>query len=83
METTRSSPMLVCVHGWLLAGRLWQPLLQHWGDRQEAWCPDLPGFGHEPRPRGLQPSLASYGRWLAEAIRQQAGGRPLVLIGHS
>jgi pimeloyl-ACP methyl ester carboxylesterase len=75
--------MLVCVHGWLLAGRLWQPLLQHWGDRQEAWCPDLPGFGHEPRPRGLQPSLASYSRWLAEAIRQQAGGRPLVLIGHS
>ncbi|NDC34404.1 MAG: alpha/beta fold hydrolase [Synechococcaceae bacterium WB9_2_112] len=83
METTRSSPMLVCVHGWLLAGRLWDPLLQHWGARHEVWCPDLPGFGSAPRPRGLQPSLASYGRWLSEAIQQRSAGRPLVLIGHS
>ncbi|MEB3233926.1 MAG: alpha/beta hydrolase [Cyanobacteriota bacterium] len=75
--------MLVCVHGWLLAGRLWDPLLQHWGERRCLWCPDLPGFGTRPRPRGLQPSLASYGRWLASAAQQQAGGRPLVLVGHS
>ena len=41
------------------------------------------GFGSRARPRGLQPSLASYGRWLAEAAIEQAQGRPLVLIGHS
>ena len=75
--------MLVCVHGWLLAGRLWDPLLEHWQGRWTCWCPDLPGFGTAPRPRGLQPSLASYGRWLAAAVQQRAAGEPVVLIGHS
>jgi 2-succinyl-6-hydroxy-2,4-cyclohexadiene-1-carboxylate synthase len=77
------SPLLVCVHGWLLSGRLWQPLRDALRPEWECWCPDLPGFGEQPRPRGLQPSLASYGHWLAEAARERAGARPLVLVGHS
>lgn len=77
------APLLVAVHGWLLSGRLWQPLVDHWQGRFELWCPDLPGFGGEPRSRELQPSLASYGRWLAEAVRQRAPDRPVVLMGHS
>lgn len=87
----RSSPirgehadaLLVCIHGWLLAGRLWDPLVAHWQGQRQCWCPDLPGFGQASRPKALQPSLVSYGRWLAEAIRLQAGQRPVVLIGHS
>jgi pimeloyl-ACP methyl ester carboxylesterase len=75
--------MLVAVHGWLLSGRLWDPLLDHWQGRWSCWCPDLPGFGGSSRPPGLQPSLASYGRWLAAAVQQQAAGAPVVLIGHS
>jgi pimeloyl-ACP methyl ester carboxylesterase len=71
------------VHGWLLSGRLWQPLVQRLESRWHLWTPDLPGFGTAPRPRGLQPSLVSYGRWLADAARERAEGRPLVLIGHS
>jgi pimeloyl-ACP methyl ester carboxylesterase len=71
------------VHGWLLSGRLWQPLRQQLSPRWQLWTPDLPGFGDALRPRGLQPSLVSYGRWLAEEARRQADGRPLVLIGHS
>ncbi|MFM2173614.1 MAG: hypothetical protein RLZZ54_1541 [Cyanobacteriota bacterium] len=73
----------MCVHGWLLSGRLWQPLTDQLNPYWDSWSPDLPGFGDQPRPRGLQPSLASYGRWLADAAREQAGDRPLVLIGHS
>lgn len=75
--------MLVCVHGWLLAGRLWDPLVDHWQGRRRCWCPDLPGFGGRSRPRALQPSLACYGRWLAAAVQQRADGAPVVLIGHS
>ncbi len=71
------------VHGWLLAGRLWDPLQQELAPRWSLWCPDLPGFGGRQRPRGLQASLASYGRWLAAQVRQQAGERPVVLVGHS
>lgn len=76
-------PLLVCVHGWLLSGRLWQPLQDRLHPRWDTWAPDLPGFGAAPRPRGLQPSLVSYGRWLARTALEQAAGRPLVLIGHS
>jgi len=73
----------VAVHGWLLSGRLWDPLTRALGGERHWWCPDLPGFGHRPRPRGLQPSLASYGRWLAEAVAGREPRRPVVLLGHS
>jgi pimeloyl-ACP methyl ester carboxylesterase len=73
----------VGLHGWLLAGRLWEPLRSELAPRWELLAPDLPGFGGSPRPRGLQTSLASYGRWLAGWVRQQAGRRPVVLLGHS
>ena len=73
----------MAVHGWLLSGRLWDPLTAQLGERHALWCPDLPGFGRRPRPRGLQPSLSSYGRWLAEAIERQQPQRPVVLLGHS
>jgi 2-succinyl-6-hydroxy-2,4-cyclohexadiene-1-carboxylate synthase len=71
------------VHGWLLSGRLWEPLQQQLAPHRSMWCPDLPGFGRCPRPRGLQSSLASYGRWLEEQVRLRAEGRPVVLVGHS
>ena len=77
------SPLLVGVHGWLLAGRLWHPLRRELVPRWTLWCPDLPGFGTSDRPRGLQASLASYGRWLAEAVQRETAGRPVVLLGHS
>ena len=78
-----AGPLLVALHGWLLSGRLWEPLRSHLPARMTLWCPDLPGFGTCPRPRGLQPSLASYGRWLADRVQRDAPGRPVVLLGHS
>jgi 2-succinyl-6-hydroxy-2,4-cyclohexadiene-1-carboxylate synthase len=76
-------PVLVALHGWLLSGNLWQPLARQLEPRWQLWTPDLPGFGHHPRPRGLAVSLASYGRWLAQTLQRQAPQRPIVLIGHS
>ncbi len=76
-------PLLVFLHGWLLSGRLWQPLLKELEPAWPCWAPDLPGFGHCPRPRRLQPTLASYGRWLVDQAQARANGRPLVLVGHS
>lgn len=77
------APLVVAVHGWMLSGRLWDPLRPCLSPPWSLWCPDLPGFGDCPRPRQLQPSLASYGRWLAAAARRQAQGRSIVLMGHS
>ncbi len=64
---TASPPLLVALHGWLLAGRLWTPLAEALAPDWELWAPDLPGFGQRQRPRGLHANLASYGRWLAQA----------------
>ncbi|MEB3169462.1 MAG: alpha/beta fold hydrolase [Cyanobium sp.] len=80
-ETDR--PLLVALHGWLLSGKLWQPLGRRLEPRWQLWMPDLPGFGEHPRPRGLQASLAGYGRWLAQTLQREAPQRPVVLIGHS
>lgn len=74
---------MVALHGWLLAGRLWEPLAEALSPAWQVWAPDLPGFGSQPRPRGLQPSLASYGRWLAAGLEARYPGREVVLIGHS
>lgn len=76
-------PLVVAVHGWMLSGRLWDPLRPCLVSPWSLWCPDLPGFGECPRPRELQPNLASYGRWLAAAAQDQAQGRSIVLMGHS
>jgi len=82
-QPATGKPLLVGVHGWLLSGRLWAPLAAELAPQHELWAPDLPGFGERLRPRGLQSSLASYGRWLAEAAKERAEGRPVVLISHS
>jgi 2-succinyl-6-hydroxy-2,4-cyclohexadiene-1-carboxylate synthase len=77
-------PLLVALHGWLLAGRLWDPLIQQLEPDWQVWAPDLPGFGLRERPRGLQPSLAAYGRWVAQhCLERLPPGRSVVLIGHS
>ena len=44
-------PLLVFLHGWLLSGRLWQPLVKELEPQWDCWAPDLPGFGDRPRPR--------------------------------
>jgi pimeloyl-ACP methyl ester carboxylesterase len=74
----------VGLHGWLLSGRLWQPLQQQLAPHWTLWAPDLPGFGDRPRPRGLQPNLASYGRWVSAAcLERLEPGQGVVLLGHS
>ncbi|QEY31320.1 alpha/beta fold hydrolase [Synechococcus sp. RSCCF101] len=75
--------LLVLVHGWLLSGRLWQPVIEPLSRHRRVWAPDLPGCGTAPRPAGLQPTLAAYGHWLAAESRRRAAGAPIVLMGHS
>lgn len=82
-EAMASEPLLVGLHGWLLSGRVWQPLQRQLAPRWQLLSPDLPGFGGTSRPPRLQPTLASYGRWLAEWVRSRTADHPVVLVGHS
>jgi len=76
--------VLVALHGWLLSGRLWDNLEKELRPDWPLLAPDLPGFGSTPRPRGMQPSLASYGRWVAAWVEREVGKQqPVVLMGHS
>ena len=80
------SPLLIAVHGWMLSRQVWEPFAQTWSQQGlpgTLWCPDLPGFGHRVRPKALLPTLAAYGRWLADEALRQAAGRPFILMGHS
>ncbi|MEB3254829.1 MAG: alpha/beta fold hydrolase [Synechococcaceae cyanobacterium] len=83
MAAPPQRPLLVALHGWLLSGRLWEPLQRQMEPRWTLWCPDLPGFGACQRPAGLPANLASYGRWLVAELERQAPQRPVVLLGHS
>lgn len=74
---------MLCLHGWLLSGQLWDPLVKELAPRWRVEAPDLPGFGQRPRPTALQPTLAGYGRWVARHALEQAGSGPVVLVGHS
>lgn len=73
----------MALHGWLLSGRLWRSLEEELRPGWALLAPDLPGFGGSPRPKGLQPSLASYGRWVAAWVEREVGSGPVVLVGHS
>ena len=80
------APLLIAVHGWMLSRRVWEPFAQTWkqqGIPVTLWCPDLPGFGDRIRPKALLPTLAAYGRWLADQALEHAAGRPFILMGHS
>ncbi len=81
-----SDLLLIAIHGWMLSRKVWAPFQESWTRLESSislWCPDLPGFGLESRPPHLRPTLASYGKWLAEHIHAQAKGRNVVLMGHS
>ena len=81
-----SDLLLIAVHGWMLSRKVWAPFEKSWthlGTSIPLLSPDLPGFGLESRPPQLRPTLASYGKWLAEHIQAQAKGHQVVLMGHS
>ena len=78
--------LLIAVHGWMLSRKVWEPFEKSWTKLETSiplWCPDLPGFGIESRPRKLRPTLRAYGAWLAHEILTKANGRGVVLMGHS
>jgi 2-succinyl-6-hydroxy-2,4-cyclohexadiene-1-carboxylate synthase len=83
-EQPAKPPLLLALHGWLLSSRLWQPLATALLPEWNLQALDLPGFGLRPRPVGLPPNLASYGRWLADhCLEQLPADRHVVLVGHS
>lgn len=76
------APVLVLTHGWSLDRDEWCYARQELGDRFRLITWDLPGLGRSSRPANNDYSLERMARDL-DAVIGLAGGRPVVLVGHS
>jgi pimeloyl-ACP methyl ester carboxylesterase len=76
------APVLVLTHGWSLDRGEWCYAKKELGGRFRLIGWDLPGLGRSSRPPADDYSLERMARDL-DAVIGLAGGRPVVLVGHS
>ena len=73
---------IVLLHGLGNNCLVWRRVIPALAASHRVITPDLPGFGHsDPAQRG--PLLVAYIETVIALIEEQAGGRPVVLIGNS
>ena len=75
--------LIVPVHGWTCRRSHWAaqlPLLSGFGD---VLAVDLPGHGDSATSPPATATVVRLASTLAELVKEQAGGRSVVLIGHS
>src|SRR5215213_5054037 len=70
-------------HGWDLDATAWHYEKKHLADRFRLVLWDLPGLGLSGQPRDGRYSLEGMARDLRAVLDATAGGRPVVLVGHS
>jgi pimeloyl-ACP methyl ester carboxylesterase len=74
-------PTLVFVHGWSCDSRYWQAQLPHFTKNHRVLTLDLAGHGHSGMTRS-QYTMLAFGEDV-QAVTEAAGGRSVILIGHS
>lgn len=75
--------LIVPVHGWTCRRSHWAAQLALLAEFGEVLAVDLPGHGDSAASPPATPTVTGLASTLADLARQQADGRPLVLIGHS
>ncbi len=76
-----SSP-LILIHGWGMDSTIWYYARRHLARRFHVIVWDLPGLGRSPVTNRDAVDLSSFAANL-KAVIGLAGGRPVVLVGHS
>lgn len=74
-------PTLVFVHGWCCDSRYWRNQVPYFSRKYRVVMLDLAGHGHSGMARKTY-SMASFGEDV-RAVTEAAGGRRVILIGHS
>ncbi len=74
-------PTLVFVHGWSCDGRYWREQVPHFSRNHRVVTIDLAGHGHSGATRS-QYTMRGFGEDV-RAVVDAAGGRRVILIGHS
>lgn len=74
--------VLLCVHGWIGSGALWERMLPGLSERFRVIAPDLPGHGDSGMPAGFSFTYPGFSRFLDGLL--DALALPSVhLVGHS
>jgi pimeloyl-ACP methyl ester carboxylesterase len=79
---SKDGPTLLFTHGWSLESTVWDELCTRLGNRFRFVVWDLAGLGQSKRPSNGDHSLEKMAEDLAAVVRE-AGGRDVILIGHS
>ena len=77
------APTLLMTHGWDLDATAWYYEKRHLADRFRLVLWDLPGLGLSSQPADGRYSLERMAQALKAVLDATAGGRPVVLVGHS
>jgi pimeloyl-ACP methyl ester carboxylesterase len=77
------APTLLMTHGWDLDATAWYYEKKHLADRFRLVLWDLPGLGLSTQPKDGRYSLEGMAHDLRAVLGATAGGRPVVLVGHS
>jgi pimeloyl-ACP methyl ester carboxylesterase len=77
------APTLLLTHGWDLDATAWYYEKKRLADRFRLVLWDLPGLGLSAQPADGRYSLEGMARDLRAVLDATAGGRPVVLVGHS
>lgn len=75
------APVIVLTHGWGLESTVWRYARRDLGDRFRLLVWDMPGMGKSTPPQG-RVTLERFAEDL-RAVIGQAGGKPVVVVGHS
>ncbi len=74
-------PTLVFVHGWSCDGRYWRAQIPYFSPKHRVIVLDLAGHGHSGMARKHY-TMRAFGEDVQAAV-EAAGGRDVILIGHS
>lgn len=77
-----AAPPLILIHGWGLDSTIWFYARRHLAQRFRVIVWDLPGLGRSTAPHLKAVDLSGFAADLKSVIGL-AGGRPVVLVGHS
>jgi len=83
-QSSKKTPTLVLIHGWLLSRQYWQPLIDQLSPQYSCLCYDLRGFGDSETNAANNPtySLLSYAHDL-KILLETLDIEQAWLVGHS
>ena len=82
-DAPANAPTVVMIHGFTGSKENWYPLAERLRGKYRLLIPDLPGWGQSERKPGADYGFVAQAQRVADFIRLESPGKPVVLLGHS